>query len=339
MSKKLMLATTALTLAFAGASHAKFDVKVGGDYKNGISYVSAESDTNGTEEFQSYQDFEFKIQSSMEMDNGITAFFKIEFDAQTNDEGQFDDIETGFKGNFGMVRFGNFNSDDVIYSTMPTETAIFSNLGFNTSYTGKFSSTGLPSVGLNIGGGDVNAIMYVSPSVAGFTGAARYTFSDSQVSNSAGVNEANEFQNQQVALGYKGEFGGVKVALGGMYANETEGDGGEEITASAKVEMNGAGLTFMYADYEQEDATNGDTEIQSYSINPFYKTGPWKITGAYAVQDTDGGDKISGYGLGASYAMGPGVTLGVELQSAELDPQTGDTSNDTVATAGFIFKF
>ena len=339
MSKQLMLATTALTLAFAGASHAKFDVKINGDYKNGVSYVSAESDTNGTEEFQSYQDYEFALKSSMEMDNGITAFFKLEFDAQTTgNAGAFDDIETGFQGSFGKIVFGNFNSDDVIYSTMPTETAIFNNLGFNSSYTGKFSSTSLPQVGLNIGGGDVNAVMYVSPSIAGFTGAARYTFSDEQIGNSAAVNEANEPQNQQVALGYKGEFGSAKVALGGMYANQTDGDGGEEITVSAKVEMSGAGLTVMYADYEQETAS-ADTEIQSYSINPFYKTGPWKITGAYAVQDTDGGDKISGYGLGASYAMGPGVTLGVELQSAELDPQTGDTSNDTVATAGFIFKF
>ena len=337
MSKKLLVASTALTMAVAGASLAKFEAKINGDYKNGVTYVQSSVD-NGGEEFQSYQDFEFNINSKYEMDNGITAYFKLEFDAQSDDEGQWDDIETGFTGNFGTIQFGNFGADDAYGKVAPGETAIFNPVGYNTSYGIKGGSASLPSVGLNIGT-DENAIMYVTPSISGVTAVARYTFSDSQVSNSAGTNEAGELQNQQIGLGYKGSFGDAKVSVGGYYSNSTAAMGGQEWMASANVEMSGAGITIMYADYESDTNATTTVEETSYVVNPYYKTGPWKMTASYAVEDVDGGTKETGFGLGASYAMGPGVTLGLELNAAESDPQTGDSSDATQVTAGFVFKF
>ena len=351
MSKKLLIASTALTMAVAGASFAKFEAKINGDYKNGIAYVTS-STHQGGEEFQSYQDYEFNINSKYEMDNGITAFFKLEFEADSEaNTGTFDDVETGFSGDFGLVRFGSFSADDAYSSVAPTEKGIFSNLGYNSSYSIKGAGASLPSVGLNIGS-DENAVMYVTPSIAGFKAVARYTFSDSQVANSAGTNEAGEIQNQQIGLGYKGSFGDAKVAAGGYYSNATGGgtntaktnmgDGGQEWMVSVNAEMSGAGLTFMYADFEGESGNGSTTtEETSYSINPYYKTGPWMLNAAYAVEDTDNGSKETGMSLGASYAMGPGVTLGIEAMTAETDSGTvgTDDTDATQVTAGFIFKF
>jgi predicted porin len=206
-------------------------------------------------------------------------------------------------------------------------------------------------------------ILYVSPSFAGFTVAADWQPNSVGMNNSSGQTDGTDGGGQsrnriEVAGKYAGAFGSTSLKVSAGYAHATANPvlGGPQTyndvnlyTAGAVVGFAGfsvegsiVGGKWNYASIDsgsdQGPPPKGGKSSTAFIVGPGYTIGPFAIGAQYYHVDFDASEnggllgttaRVNGEALGASYVVGPGVTLEFDaLASKVKTPQVGGGRTD-----------
>ena len=347
--KNILICTTILA-ASASAAVAKMEVKVGGYYTNGIQITSSDVEANDGRA-GSAQDFEFALKGNLEMDNGVTAYVNMEYDASgaNTASSRTDDIFGGLKGSFGDYFMGNFDPMKKHGGLVPMPAGV-NDTDYPAATGITLFSDGRGTDFVTVGDTDATSAGYISPSISGFKVGARFAMN----AEKGQTNTSNNEDDAEMATGYvnySGKFGDASVSVGGYYSNAMSGSVGSvansgnvigtEFGAGAKVGVSGFTISAAYTSAEGDKGDLSERDTMGASLG--YKTGPWSLSTGYAVQDgkgSNGTDKndISQYNLNATYTMGPGVTIFADLTGLEVDNAT-DSQSGTTVTSGFKIGF
>jgi predicted porin len=179
-------------------------------------------------------------------------------------------------------------------------------------------STNVAGVGgTTIGGGDDNRVYYITPAIAGFRAGASYASSSSENLQTQPL--VTETDITDVALQWAGKVGdfGLRASTSYWWSE------GSTSTASGSNRNFRFGGDVTFADFtvgagwlrksaKEGDASGGDAT--SWNVGAVYKPGPWSVGLTYANADAEatraieGEDEARRWVLGATYAIGPGVT-------------------------------
>jgi hypothetical protein len=230
-------------------------------------------------------------------------------------------------------------------------------------------------------------VLYVSPSLAGFTVAADWQPNSIGMNNSSGQTDGLAADNSgqsrnriELAAKYAGAFGptSVKVSAGYAHASPNPVVDGAQLyddvnlyTAGAVVGVAGfsvegsfVGGKWNYANIDsgsdQGPAPKGAKSSTAIIVGPGYTVGPFAVGAQYyhvsfdASENTYAGglpgavgktSTVSGEALGASYVVGPGVTLEfdalvstVKTPATASNPASSDVHGWGVAL-GTYFKW
>ena len=342
---KLLITTSIAALACVSAASAQIDAGIKGAYIFGVSYVDNEGDTAQSVQFG--QDMEFEFNGKFEMDNGITVFGDLEVDLQGKSENlRTDDISFGFEGNFGKLTFGTFSNDKITMVPTPSTQGM----------DGAYKVREVDVINFDrLDDTDGNAIVYKTPSIAGFAaqigyrtdgeGATTDTTTTAAVTPDCSVGQTNiglctnsELgETAFVGFGYTGDFGGAKATVAGHY---TQGIGGgvtadEEIILGASVSVDGFGARFAGFSFTDDSAASNADQATGYGGDLSYNTGPWKFTASYSREEqetADGDDTTTAYIGRVDYAFGPGVTLSAYTANTKLDDASASGADNDEAT-------
>lgn len=337
--KKILLATTTIASLGLAAGANAFDVKVGGYYTNGFATTDTNSTTAGFDDVQTMQDLEFEVKGSQELDNGIKVYFDIEVDSTSGNNARYDDISAGFKGSFGDLRFGNFDSDEMVDGLFPTVQASYE-WDLVKAVTGALPDTSV------VYDSDYTSVGYKSPSISGFTAAVQYfdlneenvdTREVRQNGGDAGVSTDGS-EGFSVGAGYKGNMGDFSFSIGAAHDAIPSADQ-SETTFGAGVGF--SGFSIQATGYTRE--TSETLDADGYALVGSYKTGPWAIMGGYGSEDRDTSatvtQDLTSYYVAGSYAMGPGVGIFASVNFGENNPSNAAATDATVGGVGFKVSF
>ncbi|MDC7708196.1 porin [Vogesella indigofera] len=176
-----------------------------------------------------------------------------------------------------------------------------------------------------------NSIAYKSPSVAGFTATVHHSFgkqrkdvNDQLDPSQNGDAESEKAHQQSLSLAYEGE--GFSVSYDGQRSKDVTND-----KTSKLHELNGSvsldALTLM-AGYAHGKDSDGDKR-SGYGIAASYalgnitpKFGFWKEGDAKLANGTKVNDGHKAYALGAEYALSKRTRAGAELTKVNYDDNT-----------------
>ena len=219
-------------------------------------------------------------------------------------------------------------------------------------------------------------VVYTSPTFAGFLGAISWQPAPASLNWFGGMTQEMppaftgllSKNRVEMVLKWSGTFGGFGLAADGGYVfSGAEQSGSTTVAQDVSYGNFGAKLTF--AGFELEGSVNtgkynvaiadngnpdgplplGAKGSTSYVAAVGYQGGPFKVGVVYYGASYDEGDfvggtmgntgHISGYGLGASYTVGPGVVAYLDATTASIDEgnwvmQTGGGPGTPGATFG-----
>jgi hypothetical protein len=236
--------------------------------------------------------------------------------------------------------------------------------GTATNFAGALGST--PTTYQNWDGQNTK-LTYFTPRVAGFQFGVSYTPSSCQTGPSAGsrcsglgnAETDNDVGDQsevwQLGLNYTNTFGGVDVAVSGTYLTATleaqdlttgPGTGFDRFKDRESYSF-GANLGYMGftlgGAYLHDNAGVENVDVDAWDVGLKYVTGPWSAGvqyiestrsnpyGSIAVGGFGGEDSVKAFMIGAGYALGPGINLGIGYQSWSWD---STIANGSVSAAG-----
>ncbi len=363
MVRKLLLGTTALVaagLTGTGVQAAeKIKLTLGGYFD---AFVVAGSQDEGAGQsaagFRSHgiaRESEIFFRGKTTLDNGIEFGVNVQLEGETSAD-QIDESYIWSEGRFGRIELG---SEDPATDSMFTGPASpITGAGINSPsnihiQTGG-NAVGSPVTLVNITG-DTDKLTYFTPRIAGFQLGASYT-PDTSEELGGGLRAANTAGQQseviEAAINYDGSFGAVGVSITGAIASadlEVPAAGArdqEQWGVSAMVTFSGFEIGASYR--EDNLGTSGaNTDRQDFAAGVNYTTGPWTMGIQYAIGEAEAGaaggeDSNEGVEIGATYALGPGITLtgGVQFWEIEDNLKAPGSENDaTVFIIGTNLSF
>ena len=197
-SRTNLLAATALTgvvlfgghQALAQGKAAKIKLSLSGGFVSLLGFgtqkasfeKSSDADVSGIthyEPFNIVNDSEIHVSGSVRLDNGMTASVVVEFEADQftangssggqGDKG-IDDSYISLDGGFGQIRIGSTSPGSHDFAnTAPFVGALAHDNADTDNWVVVPAASGLGSPGSDISDGNVLKIVYVTPSIAGFT--------------------------------------------------------------------------------------------------------------------------------------------------------------------------
>jgi len=218
-------------------------------------------------------------------------------------------------------------------------------------------------------------IVYETPDFGGFKGGISYQPNDVSLDHSTGLtnggNNAVERNRIEVAVQFNKTFGnvGIKADIGGVFASAEHAAG---LPTMQNVSYFNAGLVGTISGIELEGSISsgkfnaGPTNVMSpgspspagsknstvYIAGIGYNMGPIGIGAVYygmSYDDAEGAgnyapgaktDTVSGEGLGASYVVGPGVTLQFDAYTYTTKvPAPGKNTNGSIVALASQFAF
>jgi hypothetical protein len=244
--------------------------------------------------------------------------------------------------------------------------------GTATNFAGALGST--PTTYQNWDGQNTK-LTYFTPRVAGFQFGVSYTPSSCQTGPSATSsgrcpslgnastdnNPGKQSEVWQLGLNYTNTFGGVDVALSGTYVTATleaqnttpAGPGtGADVLKDRESYSFGANLGYagftLGGSYLHDNEGVENVDVDAWDIGLKYVTGPWSAGvqyidskhtnpfGSTAVGGFGGEDNVKAFMIGAGYALGPGINLGVGYQNWSWDTTiaSGATNVNGVTITG-----
>jgi len=362
--KNLMMGTAIALLASAGyASAQEWSVDVKGVFKGGFAYVDID---DNNDDVGLVRDPEVHVIGELIADNGLTFGIRTEFEAgDANGNADIDENYGYVKGSFGEFQIGAADgaADRAKYAgdvgSPWSRSGDGVGLLFDGAYYGNQSGNLLDAYSADTS--DDLKISYFTPSFAGFSAGVSYAPSTND--NGRASVRGDDVDAWELGLQYGGEFGGVSIdaGVGYTYFNDNNRSISSVNLADSTYGVGGslalgyAGFTLGVAYGFTEDGTAArDTattidqreDLSTLQIGLAYATGPWTFGGdvAFHLDDvivsdpssTTAGDAVLGkqvgFSLGVSYALAPGVSVG--LGGEYLDSDT--TADESIAVGTWI---
>jgi len=347
--KKSLLATTALAavgaIAVASPASAKFEVGVSGYMEQWFGYSdNKESVQRDSDSFDQISDVEFNIDFKQTLDNGLVIGGQIQVEGQQAG-GETDEQFLFMNGSFGRLEIGTDNG-----AAYRMHYGVKSNgIGID---EGDWASLWIPgtsteSRATSIGAGienDQNKITYFSPRINGFQlGATFIPEMDVNLqSPSGGQREADATRDNafSVAGNYNTSFDTVSVMASIGYTDAGTGVVGDHTGMNAGLRIGFGGFTASLAYGEEDDDSANDDEVSILGVGLGYKAGPAGVSISY-LRGEDSADnfKQNAIELGASYAMGPGVTAKGSVYYADSKTNGNNTADGIAVVGGLALSF
>jgi outer membrane protein OmpU len=348
--KKSLLATTAIAalgaVAVASPASAKFEVGVSGYMEQWFGYSDNKESVNAnSDSFDQVTDAEFNIDFKQTLDNGLTIGGQIQVEAQQQAETAASDTDEQFifmEGSFGRIEIGTDNGAGYRMHYGVASHGI----GID---EGDWASLWIPgtlteSRATSIGGGienDQNKITWFSPRVSGLQVGVTYIpeMDVNLQAPVAGGTETDAIRDNaySIAANYNSSFDMVSAKFSIAYQNGGSGVAGKHEGVNAGLQLGFGGFTASLAYGEEDDPTD---EVSILGAGLGYKAGPAGVSIAYIRGENSVDNfKQNAIELGASYAMGPGVTAKTSLFYADSKTNGANTANGIAAVAGLALNF
>ena len=355
--KKILMSTSALVAAgmfVAAPASAKVKIGVGGFMSmtagfvdnDGSFEVEANGGTGNTERdaYNLVMDSEVYFRGNTKLDNGTRVDVIIQMEADQAGAGNIDESYLKLTGGFGDVRVGS----------TAFATAVLRNTAV---YTGPYrldtpDLNNFVSVPANVtvrngnthmgAGNDRVKIAYISPIFNGLRFGASW-LNDNSNSNalpSVGGTGATAVQSYDIGVQYSAKAIKVDLAhgkfIGNAAATEKFVRGGVNVTMGATK----IGASMMQRDNvgqrtvggNNKGSTTDSDQGDSFDIGISHKVGAYTIGLAYFNSKSDlaaaGEDEETSLSLGASTAIGPGVTGSVGLYQVDHTDVTNTATNN-----------
>ncbi|MEM6546712.1 MAG: porin [Pseudomonadota bacterium] len=373
--KKVLLGTSALALATAGASPAaaaEFEVDVGGYMEQFVAVAFSDVDTAAgvadpdVDGIDSKQDAEIRFRPSITLDNGIKIGADIQLEANTTGD-TIDESLMSIDGAFGRVLLGSENSARYLMGFgAPDVTFININSGSITGFVPFSGSVGGAARGADVFRGtlgstflenelnnDAQRFTYFTPRFAGFQVGVSYARDPEQDSNTqVDLNGAEIADIFDIGANYVNSFGGFDVAVGGGWGiarDDRAPIAGTDVGENPQVYNFGgnfgfAGFTIGGSFAEQNNADTEDGQVFDVGIS--YETGPWGFSFTYldgenvdeenAVNPAGNDEQLQAYLLGLNYNLAKGVNVNAFGAYVDFEEDTGDAGGAGDDVDGFI---
>lgn len=137
-------------------------------------------------------------------------------------------------------------------------------------------------------------------------------------------------RDEVYGVGAAFSFGSVSMGLGYQAQDDANVAG-----ISASVELGVVALTLAYEASEDQAGVDSDN-IQGSAV---FDLGTSTVGVNFDLDDEDGGDEQTGYGLWYSYSLGGGATFTAAAGYNETDPAVGASTDETRFGAGIGMSF
>ena len=344
--KKSLLATTALAalgaVAVASPAAAKFEVGVGGFMEQWFGYADNANSANPSQDvFSQHSDTEIHFKASQTLDNGLKFGVMVEMEGET---GTIDEQYLTIDGSFGRLQLGSEDqaARQMHYNTGSKGVGIEEGDITGAWIAGTTGTLGNTNTHVAVSS-DANNISYYTPRINGFqVGASFIPDQDSDDDREANDStEIDAFRDNSfaVAANYQGSFDALTIGVSAGYTDGGQNVAGSEMAFSAGVRLGFGGFNanFAYGEHDRDNAEAGNGGAQNVNTFGFglgYQAGPAGVSLGYVRgEDSPTDDKQDLLELGASYAVGPGITARGALYYAER-VTAGDEAADGVAVVG-----
>ena len=315
-----------------------------------IGYVSQDSaDTTAERKhFDQKSDSEIFFIGSVKLDNGITASVNVQLEADANGGASdtFDESYLRLDTDLGQVRLGYTDPASLSVSVEAPYVGINPTNGDQAFWIANPTDNVAGVGGSTIGGGDENRVYYVTPKIAGFTGAASYAASTTDAQTQPLVNEPAQ---TDLGLQWAGAVGDFALrASAGYWWNEgsTSTDSGSNRNLRFGGDVTFADFT-VGAGWLRRSAKSGATagsDATSWNVGVAYKPGPFAVSLTYYSAEAEGSRTVAGddtsrrYVFGGTYSIGPGVELmtNVLYHNIQDEANARSAENKGVAVIGGI---
>lgn len=359
--KKLLYGTTAIVAASmlgAGAASAAepITLSVGGYYQTYFAVIDAD-DTAGAS-YQSTvvgQTGEIHFTGETTLDNGLQVGINVQLEAYTTDiddvtGDQIDEHYVYLEGGWGRLEIGAENGAAYKAGGSWVPSGIVGH-GVDSPEHLQHPTRGSAVTTTQITtSNDANKISYYTPRMGGFQLGVSYTpdvgddIAGGGVASprtaliengSGGASVEDVFE---IGANWSGTFGGVDLGINAGYLTGDENNDDREVDEWRVGGQIGYGGFTLVGNYNDEDTMDGLDGSQAFTTGLSYGTGPWTVAVGYLHSENDlvmgagENDKRDHYEIGASYALGPGVTISGGLQYYETE--TDSVTNRS--TAGII---
>jgi len=353
--KKSLLATTALAalgaVAVASPASAKFEVSVGGFMEQWFGYSdNANSAVPEADVLEQHSDTEIHFKAKQTLDNGLTIGATVEMEGET---GTIDEQYMTLDGSFGRIIMGSENTAGYLmhYATKSNGIGVEEGDGAGAWVAG--ASTGLSRSNLHVAvSSDDNSVTYFSPRINGIQIGASYVpeTGDNDARTPAGTaaasqsrtNDGNRDNAFSIGVNYIGSFDAMSVKISGGYTDggTDAAAAGSEMAATGAIQIGFGGFTAAFA-YGEHDRDNGAAQnVNTFGASLSYNAGPAGVSVAYLRgEDSPTDDKQDQIELGASYAVGPGVTAKSSFYYIERTNNGAEAANGVAVAAGLALSF
>ena len=292
---------------------------------------------------------EVHVKGEIMADNGITFGFRVEIEADPNEDGSDSDIDENSiyaQGSFGKLEFGNNDGAEDTFMVNGSNSGVdYGGIGNPTSnfLDTAFGGDAPTSVDMT-DSSDSTKITYTTPNFNGFSAGLSYTpdTADGDDGNSFNAEDSEGIHDHiGVGLGFDGEFNGVGVELGlvagfGEFDAEPE-DSLFNIGGGAAISF--AGFTFAAGAF-WEDAEDNGGEAWAVDAGIGYATGPWSFSvNGLISEDDDSSDELVAGSANVGYSVAPGVRVFLTGYIGEEDLGAGGTNDIVAVTSGLGVSF
>jgi predicted porin len=271
---------------------------------------------------------------------------QLEADTQTGND-TFDESYLRLDTDLGQFRLGSSDAAGLALQVEAPYVGINATNGDQALWIVNPSTNVAGIGGTTIGGGDDNRVYYITPSFGGLRLGTSYAASTTEnIGTQPLVSESDIWD---VSARWEGKVGDFALSVGGGYW-WTEGSTAIN-SGSARNFQFGSNITFAdftfgggYGEKNQKMGSISGGDTTSWNLGLVYKPGPWSAGLSYyngngeATSGIEGNDKASRWVLGATYAIGPGVTAMTNVlhhtYNDEANAITGE--NKGVAVIGGI---
>jgi len=330
--RKVLLATTAL-VATAGVASA--EVSIGGYFYMGYTDISDDASTSASGYFTNSSQNEVYIMFSDSTDSGLNYGWTVDLrdgmDNSTDNGTPAIDESSGYiSGDFGKIVFGN--NDGADNSFQVGVVGVGDSIAGNNTHITTRATNGTALVGVDSGAvanaagvGDATGISYFTPNMSGFS---------MGITHKDGGTAEDDIS---IGLKYSGEMMGTSFTVGGgRYDNGESG--------SSERTIDHFGLTLSQGDISIGINQSSDEEGTTINTNNTYYGIGYNVNDQLTVSiasfesenDVTSGDKMSVLGLGASYSLAPGLSLGFGLDQFENTDTSASTKNEGTAMSASV---
>ena len=333
---------------------------MGGYFHAGVSVASQDMDQN-VRGYGFDREGEIIFSGSTTLDNGLSVGVNVQLEAETSGD-QIDESFMWISGAFGQLRGGSFDGAmNVMGVYAPSAGHGLYGVVFPTGTSAVAGAGSVGEGGFGLGPDyDAAKVAWYSPTVGGARIGVSFTpegaSADDDANNSRGSgggtdddgNPVNE-QSEIIAVGgnWSGDFGGASVSVGAGYASASAELAGaedrEEWIIGARASMDAISVGGNYSIDNNGKAGNNERSTIAVGAThsgllPGTTVG---ITYAQTTREQGAGNAdldSSGVSLGATWALGGGLSVSGEIQFWDIELDSG-TNEATVGLIGTTVRF